>query len=231
MTRFNLASVITLVVVVVVVAIAAILLARTVSNAQSISQKAQQISETGRGINTATDSVFQLNRTNQLARSILDSAEPLEGQLDTVVANARSIDGLATSINGTAGTINGTAGDINGTAENINADAGAINSVAGDINSTAGTINNTAGRIEGTAGRIRGIASGIAGPAVGILRIARIIDGDTFEINGLLRRTIGIARDIKRDSGSILTQARRAHQTATCIDRKLAGNAGNDGHC
>ncbi|MDQ4130217.1 MAG: hypothetical protein M3133_04385 [Actinomycetota bacterium] len=231
MTRFNIASVITLVVVVVVVAIAAILLARTVSSAQAISLKVNKIDQDARGINTATDSVRQLNRTNQLANSILDSARPLEGQLDRVVGSARSIDALAGSINATAGVINATALDIGGTAIEINDSAAAINRVAGDINRTARDINGTAGAIEATASRIRGTAAGIAGPAGGILGIARLIDRDATLINRNLDTTIRLARDIRADSGGILTQARNAHQTAACIDDKLGGQQGNDGHC
>ncbi|MGH3801096.1 MAG: hypothetical protein ACRDTD_13340, partial [Pseudonocardiaceae bacterium] len=105
---------------VLVIGIAAALLARTLAAAQSIDKKAQTISGNAGSIDVATDTVVQLNRTNEVAASILTSAKPLEGQLRTVDTVARDIDGLAKSINGTAGSINGNAATINGTAVTIN---------------------------------------------------------------------------------------------------------------
>lgn len=136
-------SVVILIVGVVVIGIAAALLARTLAAAQSIDKKAQAIAENAGNINIATNSVASLNRTNELATSILQSTEPLQGQLDTLDATARDIAGLAKSINHTAGTINDTAGTINRT-------AGPINNTAGDIATDVGTINRTVGTIHGT---------------------------------------------------------------------------------
>jgi methyl-accepting chemotaxis protein len=133
---FNVVSVVILVVGVVVIGIAAALLARTLAAAQSIDKKAQTIAVNAGKINVATDPVVELNRTNQLASSILSSAKPLQGLLDTVDATARDIAGLAKSIDKTAGTINATAGTISRT-------AGTINNTAGGINNSVGTINDT----------------------------------------------------------------------------------------
>ena len=99
--------------------IAAALLARTLAAAQSIDKKAQTIAGNAGNIDVATNSVIQLNRTNEVAASILQSAKPLQGLLNTTDATARDIDGLAKSINSTAGTINGSAGTINGTATTL----------------------------------------------------------------------------------------------------------------
>src|SRR5215207_9500377 len=85
MRGFTTASFIVLVLVVVVVGVASVLLAKTVQNAQSINDKAQNIATVGTGINEATDSVVQLTRTNKLAESILRSANPLERQLNGIV--------------------------------------------------------------------------------------------------------------------------------------------------
>ncbi|MGH3974638.1 MAG: hypothetical protein ACRDS9_15110 [Pseudonocardiaceae bacterium] len=137
---FNVISVMILVVGVVVIGIAAALLARTLAAAQSIDNKAQAIARNAGQINVATNSVTELNRTNELAASILQSTKPLQGQLNTVDAIARDIAGLAKSINETAGTINATAGTINST-------AGTINNTARDIATTVGTNGTT----EGTA--------------------------------------------------------------------------------
>lgn len=135
---FNVVSVVILVVGVLVIGITAALLARTLAAAQSIDKKAQAIAVNAGKINIATDPVIELNRTNELASSILSSTKPLQGLLNTVDATARDIAGLAKSIDQTAGTIKTTAGTINGT-------AGTINNTAGGINNSVGTINGTTG--------------------------------------------------------------------------------------
>jgi hypothetical protein len=43
--------------------------------------------------------------------------------------------------------------------------------------------------------------------------------------------TLSLATAVKGDTGNILNQAIGAHDTAACIDRKLAGSAGGDGDC
>ena len=135
---FNVVSVVILVVGVLVIGIAAALLARTLAAAQSIDKKAQTIAANAEKINVATDSVIELNRTNQLASSILSSTKPLQGLLDTVDATARDIAGVAKSINTTAGTIKDTAGTINGTAKTIDNTAGGVDNSVGTINRTTG---------------------------------------------------------------------------------------------
>ena len=135
---FNVVSVVILIVGVLVIGIAAALLARTLAAAQSIDKKAQTIAANAGKINVATDSVIELNRTNQLASSILSSTKPLQGLLDTVDATARDIAGVAKSINTTAGTIKDTAGTINGTAKTIDNTAGGVNNSVGTINRTTG---------------------------------------------------------------------------------------------
>ena len=107
---FNVVSVVILIVGVLVIGIAAALLARTLAAAQSIDKKAQTIAVNAGKINVATNSVIELNRTNELASSILSSVKPLQGLLNTVDATARDIAGLAKSISTTAGTIKATAG-------------------------------------------------------------------------------------------------------------------------
>ena len=144
---FNVISVVILVVGVVIIGITAALLARTLAAAQSIDDKAQAIAKNAGNINVATDSVVSLNRTNELATSILQSAKPLQGQLNTVAVTARDIDDVAKSINETAETINTTAGTINHT-------AGTINDTARDIATSVDTISRTAGTIDNTTGNI-----------------------------------------------------------------------------
>lgn len=179
-----------LIIVLVVVAVAALLLQRTASTAESINDKAENIAQTGRGINTATDAVLQLDVTNQRAGSILASAQPLQGQLNEVIRLAESINGLASTINGSAQSINGTAGSING--------------LAGSINSTAGQIN--------------GFAGGINADVASILETARDIDEGVALINRNLDTTIALAEDIQANTSTIVGQAQRADVLAAEID-------------
>ncbi|HET9769678.1 MAG TPA: hypothetical protein VFS16_02225 [Acidimicrobiia bacterium] len=198
------------------------LLQRTTSTADSIDAKAKRISRTGQGINTATDSVIQLNRTNETAASILATAEPLQGKLDQIVRVAQSIDGRAGSILGTAKDINGTGAKVNGT-------AGAINKTAKDINGTAGAIHATALAIDGTAGKINGTAKDINAQAAAILDVAKRINGDVAAINQSIDATLGIVGAVKSDTGNILVQAQTADHLAKCIDQRLG--AGNPSAC
>ncbi|MGH3852661.1 MAG: hypothetical protein ACRDR6_04015 [Pseudonocardiaceae bacterium] len=199
-----------LVVGVVVIGIAAALLARTLAAAQSIDKKAQTISGGAGSIDVATNSVVQLNRTNELAASILQSAKPLQGLLNTADSAASAIDGVAKSINATAGTINGSAATINGTAQTINGSAKSISTNVGTINGTAFAINST--------------AKGINARAAAILDVAQRIRVDAANINDAVSGTISIARNIKIDSGNIVNQAINAELTARCVDAKVRLN-------
>lgn len=221
-------NVIILVLVAASVTIAAGLLAETVNTARAIDKKAKNIRDTGIGINTATDSISQLQRTNRIASSILKTATPLNATLTKIDNRAKSINRDATSIDSLASTILSTAGTINTSATTING-------VASDINSTAGTINGTAGQIDSIAVGIRNIAGTInrtagtinttAGPGAGILGIARIIDNDAAVIVTGLTKTLGLAKGIKADSGDILGDSDTIKDTAACID--VNANLGN----
>jgi uncharacterized protein YoxC len=211
------------VVAVVVVAglVSVSLLARTARAANRINHKAENIAKTGQGINTATDSVIQLNRTNETASSILNSAKPLEGKLTQVVTLAQSVDGLAKSINGSAGTINQTGGTINGTASAINGSAVKINGTAKTIGGTAKAISGSATSINGSATAINATAGAINTQAAAILNVAKRINDDVAQINTNLDGTISIANTIKGDTGNILTEAKAAEHWAACIDKRI----------
>ena len=216
-------NLIILVLVAVSVIIAAGLLAETVNTARSIDDKAKSIRDTGIGINTATDSIAQLQRTNRLASSILRTADPLAPRLTRIVSRARSInrsatsiDSLASTILSTAGTINTSATTIGGTATDINTTAGTIGGTAGDIDTVAAGINSIAGTINRTAASI----NRTAGPG-GILGTARLIDRDAATIVRGLNETVGLARGIKSDSGDILGDSTVILDTAACIDNKV----------
>jgi len=213
-------NVVTIAVVAVSLVTLVTLLQRTTETANSIDAKAKRIARTGQGINTATDSVIQLNRTNETAASILTTAEPLQGQLDQIVKVAQSIDGHAGSILGTAKTINGTGAKVNGT-------AGTINKTAKDINSTAGAIHATALAIDATAGKINGTAKDINSQAAAILDVAKRINNDVAAINQSIDTTLGIVGAVKGDTGNILGQAQTADHLAKCIDQRLGANNAN----
>jgi hypothetical protein len=143
-----------LLIVVAVVAVAVILLPRTAWHAEHINDKAGVIATTGGGINTATQAVLKLGRTNELAASILETAKPLEGKLDEIIRLAKSVDGLATSINNSASTINGTARGINGTAGTILATARSINDGVAQINVNLDDTLRLANAIKSDTGNI-----------------------------------------------------------------------------
>jgi len=214
------ANLVTVAIVAVAFSTVVILLQRTTSTANSIDAKAKHIARTGQGINVATDSVIQLNRTNETAASILTTAQPLQGKLDSIVQLAQSIDGHAGSILGTAKTINGTGSTVNGT-------AGTINKTAKTINATAGDIHATALAIDGTAGKINGTAKDINAQAAAILDVAKRINADVGAINQSIDTTLGIVSGVKGDIGNILGQAQLADKLAKCIDQRL----GTPGAC
>jgi uncharacterized protein YoxC len=214
------ANLVTVAIVAVAFSTVVILLQRTTSTANSIDAKAKHIARTGQGINVATDSVIQLNRTNETAASILTTAQPLQGKLDSIVQLAQSIDGHAGSILGTAKTINGTGSTVNGTAGTINKTAKAINATAGDIHATALAI-------DGTAGKINGTAKDINAQAAAILDVAKRINADVGAINQSIDTTLGIVSGVKGDTGNILGQAQLADKLAKCIDQRL----GTPGAC
>jgi methyl-accepting chemotaxis protein len=103
----------------ITVVLAGVLVNRVAWTAEAINKKAGHIAETATPINKATDAVLNLDKTNELAGSILTTAEPLQGKLAEIVRLANSVDGLAKSINGTASTVDGTAKSINGNATKI----------------------------------------------------------------------------------------------------------------
>jgi len=142
---------ITLAVVIVCVVLSSFLLLKTMNAARSINKKAAIVRDTAGGINTATDSIRELKKTNGLATSIRDTAKELgaekeDGRVPQIVKLAKSIDGLASSINGSAGRINGTAKSINGQAAAI---VGTAKLIAGDVRQINVNVDGTIGLANG----------------------------------------------------------------------------------
>ena len=142
----------------VAVLLAGVLVNRVAWTAESINKKAENISKTATPINAATDAVLNLDTTNQLAGSILETARPLQGKLAEIVRLAQSVDGLAISINSSASTVDGTAKSINGNAAGIVATAQSIDrgvkQIITNLNQTLGIVES----VKADSGNILGQA-------------------------------------------------------------------------
>lgn len=158
-----------LVAVTLVLVVAVALLIRTTTLASSINGKTTNIARTGRGINQATDAILQLDHTNQLGLSILDTSKPLVPTLDKVVAVAKSIDGLA-------GSINGTAVDINGTIHGIDATASRIQATGQSINNGVEQINRNVDTLIGLVKSVKSDTATIVGQGQAAVRLGSCID-------------------------------------------------------
>lgn len=143
---------------IVAVVLAGVLVNRVAWTAESINKKAENISKTATPINAATDAVLNLDTTNQLAGSILETAKPLQGKLAEIVSLAKSVDALAISINSSAATVDGTAKSINGNAAGIVETARSIDrgvkQIITNLNTTLGIVQS----VKGDSGNILGQA-------------------------------------------------------------------------
>lgn len=140
-------GVVVLVVVAVVVLITVALLTRTLVLGLSINDKAEKIAATGRGINTATDAIMQLDQTTGLGQSIKTSTEPLQGKSDIIVAQAASIDNTASSISQSAESINSSVEGIGSAVSSIQSLARLVDRDARNININVRTVIETADAI------------------------------------------------------------------------------------
>ena len=161
-------GVLVLILVAVVVLITVFFLTRTLLIGRSINSKAEKIAQTGRGINTATDAILQLDRTEGFGKTIHESTDPLEGKVNRIIAQATSIDNTASSINNSATSIGGSASSIGGAVTSIQSlarlvdrDARLINEnvsgtrvIAADIGNVLVGVNNALAETEGHARRI-----------------------------------------------------------------------------
>jgi methyl-accepting chemotaxis protein len=206
------------IVVLIVLVVAAGLMNVVAVKARSVNGHAADIAANTVGINEDTDAIRLLDRTNQLAASILDSARPLEDELANTVGLAQDVDGKVTSINRSARSVNESVDGINTAAASIETDAN-------DIVGTARAINGTVGSINGTAATINQ-------EVAAILDVARRINVDVKLINLNLNDTIDIVRGIRGDTSNLVVQGRLAHKEAACIDREVNVIVGaEDGDC
>jgi len=142
------------VVTLVTLVLAGVLVNRVAWTAESINKKAGNIAKTAVPINEATDAVLNLDTTNGLAGSILETAKPLEGKLAEIVRLATSVNGLASSINASASEVDGTAKGINSTASGILEVARSIDRGVVQINANLDTTIALAQQIKGDSGNI-----------------------------------------------------------------------------
>jgi len=172
--------------VLVVTVVAVILLTRTLVQARNINAKAENIAETGRGINASTDAIMQLNFTNQYGDNIEATAAPLVPRLNTIIDLAKSINGKATTITQSAVTINSTAktignsgGSINNSARGIEANTSGIIPIAESIRGGVVTINQNVMQTIGIAEAVRTDVRNILGEAGTAVRRSACIDRKT----------------------------------------------------
>jgi hypothetical protein len=180
------------------------LLYRTQSHAAGIRAKTVQLAKSGRGINSATDAIIQLNRTNELAASILQSVRPVAG-------NLAGVGSLVSQIDSSVGSIKQHADAIEGSSSSIAQSSAAIRDGVSGISSSAGSISAS---LQG----INANAAGILAAATAIRRGVELISTD-------LATTARITDQILSDAQGIHTGVERTEHLARCIDNGLNGNS------
>jgi hypothetical protein len=185
-----------------VAALALWLLYRTASNAAQVSSETQRIASSGRGINSYTDSIAQLDKTNKLTASILGSLGGLTTNLAGIDGATRSIDGRTSSIQASTASIAGSTDSIDSSERSIGSSVRSISSSVGRINTSLAAVNVNAGRILATS--------------LSIQRGVRLISSNLAATRGITNQILAEATDI----------AQRGHVTdheAACIDNGLNG--------
>ena len=226
----NLLNVVVLAVVLAATLGTGILLARTMRATDRINLKAKAIAKTGQGINSATDSVIQLSRTNETASSILASTQPLAGDLAAMVDQAKALDGLSGSLDASTGAINATVAQLLSTANGMSATADSINATTKKIAGSSAEVDATTKKVGDTTGALSGTAKGINASLAGLLDAARKIQHDVVLINQRLDTGLALDRALKVDTGNLLDQVNLTQRYAACLDRKVLGS-GADNHC
>jgi len=207
-----------------------LLLARTMRATDRINLKAKNIARTGQGINTATDSVIQLSRTNELAASILASTQPLAGDLTAMVEQAKALDGLSGSLDASTGAINATVAQLLATANGMNATAGDINATTTKVAASSAEIERSTKEVAATTNTLNATAKGINAHLADLLDTTRKLGNDVVEINKRVDLGLALDKAIRLDSGNLLAQVALTQRYVACTDRKVGGS-GADNHC
>jgi uncharacterized protein YoxC len=207
-----------------------VLLARTMRATDRINAKVKNIARTGQGINTATDSVIQLSRTNELAASILGSTQPLAGDLAAMVEQAKALDSLSGSLDASTGAINGTVARLLATANGMSTTAGDINVSTGKIATSSAEVAGLTQDVATSTGTLNTTARTINTHLGDLLATTKKLDVDVIEINKRVAIGLALDRAIRIDTGNLLAQVALTQRYVACIDRKVLGT-GADSHC
>ena len=226
----NLLNAVVLVAVLGATGLTGLLLARTMRATDRINHKAAVIAKTGQGINSATDSVIQLSRTNETASSILASTQPLGGDLSAMVEQAKALDGLSGSLDASTGAINATVAKLLTTANGMSATASDINASTKKIAASSAEVDATTKKVGDTTGALNATAKGINASLAGLLDAARKIDHDVTLINQRLDTGLALDKALKVDTGNLLSEVALTQHYTACVDRKVRGS-GADSHC
>ncbi len=163
---------------------------------------------------------------NKKASTIAKTGRGINDNTDSILQLTKT-NQLGTSILNSAKPLSDQLNQVVGLANSVNGLATSINGSAGTIDGTAKTINNSAGAINGTAGGINSAASSI-------LTVANQIKAGVTMINHNLDATLGVAQQIKSDTGAIVGSGAvtgtgpglaRALHLAACINKELGGAA------
>ena len=226
----SLLQAVVLIIVLGALGVTALLLARTMRATDRINLKAKNIAKTGQGINSATDSVVQLGRTNQTASSILESTKPLAGDLAAMLDQAKALDSLSGSLDTSTGAINATVAQLLGTANGMTATASDINATTKKIAAASADVDGTTKKVADTTNALNATAKGINASLAGLLDTARKIDNDVKLINQRLDTGLALDKALKVDTGNLLAQTLLTQRYSACLDRKVLGS-GADSHC
>lgn len=226
----HLLSFVVLLAVIGATTLSGVLLARTMRATDRINAKTKAIARTGQGINSATDSVIQLSRTNELAGSILASTQPLAGDLAAMVDQARALDALSGSLDTNTAAINTTVAQLLATANGMSATAGGINTSTKRIAATSAEIAATTNEVSGSTGVLNATAKGIHAHLAELLDTTKKLGADVTEINQRVDVGLALDRAIRIDTANVLAQVVLTQRYVACIDRKVMGT-GADDHC
>jgi hypothetical protein len=195
---------VTVAIVGVIALVATALLLRTERNAAQIHTRTARIASSARGINSYTDSILELTKTNDHASAILNSVGPLTEPLAHIDGRSAEISELLKAIRSSTASIDTSAGSIDSSGRIIKDGLVDINAQAGKISTDLRGINNDAGRI--------------------LTELAHIRSGLNL-INTDLPTTARILDAILRDARNILNTLGRTEHYSACIDNGLNGNS------
>ncbi len=193
--------------------VAVVELTRTLSAAQQINTRVQDITASVKGANThlntgcepqncPSNALPVLATTEKIVDQIDVAAKPLTGQAGDILTTVNSIDSTGKSILATATSINGTVHSIGGSVGTIGASVrtiqGSINGINSDVVAIKGSgnlglgvvgINQRADIVIGQVNAIKADTGTINAQAGGILVQARAICNDRIQLLGLITVT------------------------------------------